>query len=184
MAVLRSGSPRPATAVQVVIATLTPLVGVGLAYVLWWIGDRLLYVGPLDRAKFGWIVVVPVWSLTPPAAAYVWRALNPRQSAAAAGVVGLILTAAAAFLYWLASAFPDCQFGAVRTPAEWIIPSLMVGVVTGAGFGAVCLGTAAVARRARWWAALLIGAGSALAVVFVTLLVAAPFMSGGCQRPP
>src|SRR5919106_4121180 len=124
MAVLSSGGPRRATAVRLAIATLTPLVGVALAYVLWWISDRLLYIGPLDRAKFGWLVVVPVWSLTPVAAAFAWRALNPRQSAVVAGVVGLVLAASAAFLFWLASAFPDCQFGAGRSPPPRTGPSL------------------------------------------------------------
>lgn len=185
MAVLSSGGPRPASAVRLAIAALTPLAGVALAYVLWWISDRLLYIGPLDRAKFGWLIVVPVWSLTPVAAAYAWRPLNRSQSAVAAGVIGLLLTAAAAVLFWLATAFPNCEFGAVRSPAEWIIPSLIVGLVIGAGFAAACLGAAAVARRARWWAALLVGAGSAFALVFVALLIAVPFlMSGGCQRTP
>ena len=56
MAVLSGGSS-PATQVRLAIAMLTPLVGVALAYGLWWISDRLLYIGPLDRATFGWLVV-------------------------------------------------------------------------------------------------------------------------------
>jgi hypothetical protein len=184
MAVLSGGS-RPAVSVRVVIATLTPLAGAALAFGLWWISDRLLYIGPLDRAQFGWLVVVPVWSLTPVAAAYSWRTLDPRQSWVAAGVIGLILAVASAVLFWMATAFPNCEFGAVRSPAEWVIPSVIVGLVIGAGFAAACLGATAVARRARWWAVLLAGAGSAFALVFVAILVAVPFlMSGGCQRPP
>jgi hypothetical protein len=183
--VLSSGGPRQVTAARVAIAALTPLVGVALAYALWRISDRLLQIGPLDRAMFGWLVVLPIWSLTPVAAAYAWRPLSSRQSAAAAVVVGLVLTAAAAVLFWLAAAIPNCEFGSVRAPEEWIIPSLVVGVVNGGGFAAACLGAAAVARRTRWWAALLVGAGSAFTLMFVALLVAAPFvMSGGCQRPP
>ncbi len=185
MAVLSSSSPRAATAVRLVIAALTPLTGIALAYVLWWISDRLLYIGPLDRATFGWLIVVPIWSLTPMAAAYAWRPLNRRQSAVAAGVIGLLLAASAAVLFWLATAFPNCEFGAVHSAAEWIVPSFIVGLVIGAGFAGTCLGAAAVARRGHWWATLLVGAGSASALVFFTFLVAAPFlMSGGCQRPP
>jgi hypothetical protein len=179
-----SGGSRPATQARLATAVLTPLVGVALAYGLWWISDRLLYNGPLDRAQFGWLVVVPVWSLTPVAAAHAWRTLNSRQSTVAAGVVGLLLTVASAVLFWAASAFPNCEFGAVRTPGEWVIPSVIVGLAVGAGFAAACLGATAVAKRARWWAVLLVGAGSAFALVFVAILVAAPFlMSGGCQRP-
>jgi hypothetical protein len=171
----------------VTIATLTPLIGVVLALVLWWISDRLGPIGPLDRAKFGWLVVVPVWSLTPVAAAHAWRTLDRRQSAVAAGVVGLVLTVASAVLYWVASAFPDCQFGAVRSPAEWIAPAFAVGVVIGAGFVAACLASAAVLRRGHRWIALVVGGGPAFALIFAALLVASLLVgigSGTCQRPP
>jgi hypothetical protein len=183
MALLNS-DPRPTTAVQVALAAAAPLAGVALAYGLWWICDRLLYIGPMDRAKFGWLVVVPVWSLTPVLAAPFWRQLNPRQTVAVAAIVGLVLAASAALLFWLAAAAPDCEFGAVRSPAEWVLPSLIIGLVVGGGFAAACLGTTAVARRLRWWAVLLVGAGSAFALVFVAIMVATPFiLSGGCQRP-
>ncbi len=170
---------------RLAIAAAAPLAGVALVYLLWWISDRLLYIGPLDRATVGWLVVVPVWALTPTIAAYAWRPLNAGQTAAAAGGVGLFTTAFATFLFWLASASPGCQFGAVRSPAQWIIPSLIVGVVIGGGFATTCFGTVAMLRGGRWWSALLVGALSAVTLVFLAILVAAPFiMSGGCQRPP
>jgi hypothetical protein len=179
------GGSRRTYRAWVVIAVATPLASVALAYALWWISDRLIYIGPLDRAKFGWLVVVPVWALTPLVAAFAWRPLNTRQSAGAAGIVGLVITASAAVRLWLAAAFPACEFGAVRSPAEWILPSVIVGVVIGGGFAATCLGTAAVLRRWQWWSALLVGAPSAVALVFLAGLVAVPFiMTGGCQRPP
>lgn len=178
-------STRHVAPARLAIAAATPLAGVALAYLLWWISDRLLYIGPFDRATFGWLVVVPVWALTPVVAGYAWRPLNAPQTAAAVAMVGLVITAIATSLLWLASAFPDCEFGAVRSPAEWIVPSVVVGVVIGGGFAAACLGTAAAVRRGRWWSAFLVGAGSAVALVFLAILVAAPFIvSGGCQRPP
>jgi len=183
MAVLSGGS-RQAGSLRVALAALVPLAGAALAYALWSISDRLLYVGPLDRAQFGWLVVVPVWSLTPVAAAYALRTLDRSVRAKAATVIGLILAVASAGLFWSASAFSNCEFGAVRSPGEWVIPSLVVGLVIGGGFAAVCLGATAVARRARWWVVLLAGAGSAFALVFLAILIATPFlMSGGCQRP-
>ena len=176
--------PRRAAWARVVIAAAAPLAAVALAYLLWWISDRLVVIGPLDRAAFGWLVVVPVWALTPTIAAYAWRALEGEETSLVAAAVGLVIAALAALLFWLAAAFLDCEFGAVRTPAEWILPSVIVGLVIGGGFAATCLLTVAVARRGRWWSALLVGAGSALALVFLAILVAAPFvMSGGCQRP-
>ena len=186
MAALSGDGPRRATNRRVAIAMLTPLAGVTIAYALWSISDRLLYIGQLDRAKFGWLVVVPVWSLTPVAAAYVWQALNRRQSGAAAAVVGLTLAVAATALVWLATAFPDCQFGAVRTPADLVLPSVLVGVVIGGGFAGICLASAALLRRGRRWSALFAGAGSAFALVFVAVLVyASVFMPPAvCNRPP
>jgi hypothetical protein len=186
MAVLSDPS-RSATPVRWAVALLTPLAGVVLAYVLWWISDRLLYIGPLDRAKFGWLVVMPVWSITPVAAGYAWRTLDQRQSAVAAGVVALTLTAASAVLFWIAIAFPNCQFGAVRTPAEWIVPSVVVGIVIGGGFAASCLASTATLRRGHRLITLVVGGGSAFVLIFAALLVATLFIgigTGTCQRPP
>jgi hypothetical protein len=174
-----------ATLGRVVAAIGVPLAGVALAYALWFISDRLLYIGPLDRAAFGWLVVIPVWCLTPVLAAVVWHPLGPRLTAAVATVFGLTLSVTAAVLFWLSVASSDCEFGALRSPDEWVWPSLVIGLVIGGGLAAACLGTTAVAQQRRWGTVLLVGAGSALALVFVAILVATPFlMSGGCQRPP
>jgi len=82
-------------------------------------------------------------------------------------------------------AYSGRMLEALRSPAGWVLPSVVVGLMIGAGFGATCLGAAAVARRANWWVTLLTGVGSALALVFVTTSIAAPLlMGGGCQRPP
>jgi hypothetical protein len=169
---------------RIALAAAAPLGAVALAYGLWWISDRLLYIGPLDRAKFGWLVVVPVWSLTPVLAALIWRPLTPRQTGAVAALVGTVLSASAGLLFWFAATAADCQYGAVRSPDEWVLPSLIIGLVVGGGFAAACLAATETARRTRWWAALLVGAISAFALVFMAILVATPFiLSGGCQRP-
>jgi len=178
-------SPSLARLGRVAAAAMLPLAGAGLAYLLSWVSDRLLYIGPFDRAAFGWFVVVPVWALTPLAAAVAWRAIDARDAAWAAAVAGLVISAVATSLFWLAVAFPACDFGAMRTPAESILPSLIVGVVVGAGLAATCLATTAVLRGGRLWSALLVGAGSAVGLVFLAALVATPLiLSGGCLRPP
>jgi hypothetical protein len=182
-----NAEPRSANPVRAAIAVLTPLLGVAIAYVLLWVSDRLLYIGPLDRAKFGWLVVVPIWSLTPVAAALAWRPLDSRQSAAISGVTGLILSAASAVLVWLGNAFTNCQYGAVRTPAEWIGPSVAVGLVIGGGFAITCLITTVLMRRRPGWVAAVVGAGTAFALIFAALLVFTMIIglgSGTCQRPP
>jgi hypothetical protein len=182
-----ASTPRSPNGIRWGVATLTPLAGVAVAYGLWWMSDRLIQIGPFDRATFGWVVVVPLWALTPAAAAFAWRGLTFRQSAITAVAVGGILASVAALLFWSANAFPDCEFGALRTPAEWILPSIAVGAVMGGGFAATCLACAALLREGRRGAAVLVGAATAFSLIFVTLAVMAMLLgigSGVCQRPP
>jgi hypothetical protein len=70
----------PTAGRRVWLAIVAPLVVVDVAYLLWAVSDRLLYVGPLDRATFGWLVVVPVW-LAAPIAAAIGRVALIRVSA-------------------------------------------------------------------------------------------------------
>ena len=168
------------------IGVAIPLAGVGLTYLLWWISDRLVVIGPIDRATFGWLVVVPIWALTPTMAAYAWRRFEPEDTWLIAAVVGLVIATLAALLFWLAVAFPDCEFGAVRTSAQSILPSTILGVVIGADFAGTCLGSTALLRSGRRWSSLLVGAGSAFALIFVAILVAGLSLgigTGICQRP-
>ena len=46
---------------RVALGVAVPLVLLALVYALWWVSNELLYVGPLDRAAFGWSVVIPLW---------------------------------------------------------------------------------------------------------------------------
>jgi hypothetical protein len=157
-----------------------------LAYGLWWISDRLLYIGPLDRAAFGWAVVVPVWASAPIAAAFAWRGLSQRGIAVAALVVGCTIAALAALLFWLAVAHPDCGFGAVRSPIDWVLPSLIVGMVIGAGPPVSGLLAVKLLRQGHLWRAALLGLAAELALVFVAIIVAGTLLMGGigaCNRP-
>ena len=45
---------------RLVLAALLPLAVLGVVYAIWWISDRLVIIGPIDRATFGWLVVVPL----------------------------------------------------------------------------------------------------------------------------
>ena len=81
-----------------VVAVVVPRALAGLAYVLWWISDRRPYVGPLDRAAVGWVVVVPVWIAAHVAAGFVWRTLDRRTTLVIAALVGTVIGAAAALL--------------------------------------------------------------------------------------
>jgi len=176
---------RRSSAVRVWLAVTVPLGLVALAWGLWSISDRLGSIGPLDKAKFGWLVVIPIWVLTPVVAGYAWRRLSHAELRLSATLVGVLVAAFATALMWAAVAHPACEFGAVQTPAELLVSSLVVGFVIGGGLAGSALAALAMLRRARPWAALAVGAGSGFLLVFLAILAATPFFLGpACQRPP
>jgi hypothetical protein len=175
------GRPTGGQAVRFGLGVAVPLAVVALAYGLWWISDRLLYIGPLDRATFGWAVVIPVWLSAPIAAGYAWRRLTARGITMAAIVVGAAVSSITAVLFWQAVAHPDCR--AVRAPIDWVLPSLFIGGLIGSGLAASGLLAAALFRRKDPWAAALAGAGAELALLFVAILAATALVLGpNCQR--
>jgi hypothetical protein len=162
-----------------------PLAVAAAAYVLWWVSDRLLYIGPIDRAAFGWAVVIPVWLTAPIAAGFAWKRFSSSESTIATSVVAAIIGIAAAILFWQSVSFPNCEFGAVRTPSDWVVPSLIVGAVIGGGLGGSALLAARVVQSGRRWRGALIGVSTEVVMVLVAILVAGIMLIGpGCQRPP
>jgi hypothetical protein len=167
------------------LAVAIPLLVAALAYVLWLISDRLLFVGPLDRATLGWVVVLPVWAGAPLAAGLTWLDLSASARRLVAMICALAVGGVAAVLFWQAVAAPACQYGPVREPAEWLLPSIALGALVGGGFGFSGLAACIQIREDRRWRALMIGAGTQVAVVFVAILVVSALSpGGGCQRPP
>jgi hypothetical protein len=167
-----------------VLAVVVPLGVVVAAYALWWISDRLVTIGPLDRAAFGWGVVIPVFVAAPVVAGFVWRRLLPRQALLAAAVVAAAIGCGAAILFWAAVSFPDCEFGAIRGPVDWVLPSLILGGVIGAGLAASGLLASRFARDGQPWRAVIAGIGAEVAMVAVAILVGGLLLLGpGCQRP-
>ncbi len=168
----------------ILAAIVLPLAVAATACALWWISDRLLYVGPLDRAAFGWVVVIPTWIAAPLVAGLVWRRLDPGTTRAAAVAIAVLVASVAAVLLWQAIAFPACEFGSVHTPQEMIPPSLLFGAVVGGGFALSGLVATGFARRGRPVAALVVGAGTELLMVAAALLVVGATLVGPfCQRP-
>ena len=95
--------------VSSVLAYGAPLAVVGLAATLWLISDQLVSVGPIDRATFGWAVVVPLWSAAPVAAGFAWQRLSSEARRRAAVACGLVVGAPVSILAWQAAAFPACS---------------------------------------------------------------------------
>ncbi len=166
---------------RVALGTAIPLAVVALAYALWWVSDRLLY----DRAAFGWAVVIPVWLAAPVAAGFAWRGLTARASNIAAVVVGTVIAGVTAVLFWEAVAYPDCAHGATHTPGDWVLPSLVLGLVIGGGLAVSALIASRFVHQGRPWRAVVFGAGTEIVMVFAAILVAGLVLLGpGCQRPP
>jgi hypothetical protein len=155
-----------------------------VAYALWWVSDRLGYIGPLDKAAFGWVVVIPVWIASPVVAGFAWRVLDRRTTLVVAALVGTMIAATAALLLWQAIAFPACETGAVHNPLEMALPSLLFGAAVGGGVGLSGLVSARFAQQGRPIAALVLGAaGEALMVAVAILVVGATLVGPFCQRP-
>lgn len=171
---------------QVSMAVIVPLAVLALAYGLWVLSDRLLYIGPLDRATFGWLVVVPVWLLAPVAAGFVSGRLRPGQRLVAAIVVSVVVAGFAAILFGIATMEPDCQFGPRQSaPSSWLW-SVILGVVIGSGVGLSSLLAARFVRARHPWRAVIFGASAELAMAGLAIVVTTAILIGsaGCERPP
>lgn len=127
------------------MAILAPLLVLGSAWVLWTISDRAVWIGPMDRAFFGWAVVVPLFVVTAPVAAVAWRRFEPRPRAFAALTLAgaVVLTCTVLLARDIGSA--ACPTEPLRTVLEGVAAGLLVGLVGGS-----CLATAGVVgARAR-----------------------------------
>ena len=174
--------PSLRTSLRLALGIAVPLVIVALAWGLWWISDQLLYIGPLDRATFGWAVVIPIWLAAPVAAGFAWSRLSTRDGTLAALVVGIAIGLIAAAVFWQSVIHPDCV--PTRTPADWLLPSLLLGGSIGGGLAASALLSSRLVRQGRRLGAVIVGSGTEIVLVFATILfVAGPLLAvPGCDR--
>ncbi|HET9852606.1 MAG TPA: hypothetical protein VFP56_08900 [Candidatus Limnocylindrales bacterium] len=158
---------------------------VAAGFGLWWLSDQLLSIGPLDRATFGWAVVVPIWLGVPLGAAVASRGLDARVRTRMATVLGLIVAGIGALLLWRGLAFPICENGAVRGPESWIAPALVLGAVVGGGLAVSSTLAGSQLAEGHRLMAVIAGAGAQAAFLVVGILVfsAVSLTMAGCQRP-
>lgn len=182
---VESGAP-PAGSDRVALGIALPLLFVSLAYGLWWISDQLVVIGPLDRASFGWIVVVPLWLSAPVAAGFSWRSLSATQTRLAALLVGASISAGAALVYWQSIGTPfDCGFGTVTPPIDFLPQTLLVGVIVGGGLVLDGLLVARLARLGvRWWAVIVGGMTEVVMVALAFIALYATWEGHTCFLPP
>lgn len=128
---------------DLLVAIAIPLALLALAYALWAISDRLLWIGPFDRAAFGWTFVAPLSWLAPGIAGLAWSRMPRGRQVAATLVVGGIVALVSGVLLANGIDFANCA--PVTSIAEVLPASLAIGVVIGLG---PALGALAAARVA------------------------------------
>ena len=172
----------------VVAGVLVPAAVATVAYVLWRISDALLTIGPLDRAQFGWVVVVPVWLLTPVVAAFMWGRLTPAHAMQAAIWLNLLVAAIAAWLLWrsIVDGGQGCEFGPAVSPETRAVQSIWIGLVIGLDPALAGLIGRRFAIRGAVWRTIATAIGVGFALLWVAVLLGAAIASSsiGCNRPP
>ena len=138
-------------------AVLAPIFVVAAAYGLWWASDRILYVGPFDRAQFGWLVVVPTMLAAPVVAGLVWADLGDRQATGAAAVAAAAVGLAARGRLqpavvngrdtWVLAPLDQHDRQVRAALADWIPPEAHCLAVTGGAELAMLAPAVAVAWR-------------------------------------
>jgi hypothetical protein len=134
-----------------IVGIAGPLAMFALLFVLWLASDRLVQIGPLDRGLFFWVVLLPLWCLSPSLAALLWRWLGPGVDRPASITLGLALAIVAAAILWIAGTADQaaCEHGP-RTAAEGLIaPMGLLGVLIGSGWALCALVATWLISRGR-----------------------------------
>jgi hypothetical protein len=163
--------------IHLLIAIAIPLALLALAYALWAISDRLLQIRPLDRAAFGWIVVVPISSLAPGVAGLAWAPMPASRQRIAAILVGGVVALVSGILLAYAIDYMNCA--PVTSWTDDLPASLAVGLAFAAGPVLGGLVAASIARgvTGMWRIPAALAAGAIIGVVglFAAILTFAAF---------
>ena len=133
---------------------------------VWAVSDRLVYVGPFDRAQVGWAVAVPLFLLAPVAAGLAARSVGTRLAMAVAATIAAAI-AALVILGLSATAQIGCE---QVTRAEAAARALPVAMTAAGGFLAA-VGTTIAARPRGTAVAVTAGILAGIAGGVTTLLV-------------
>jgi hypothetical protein len=162
---------------------IAPVIVVAVAFVLWLVSDRLMFVGPLDRATFGWLFVVPLWAAAPTFAGFSWRGFAPRQRVRWAVSGGLAIGTVAAILLWQSVATPVVDCVPTHTPLGLVLPAVLVGALIAAGFALACWFGSLEIAAGRIGRGVIYGAVAQLLVIPLATILATTLFFGLCQRP-
>jgi hypothetical protein len=151
---------------------------------VWYVSDRLIFVGPFDRAQIGWAVVVPLFALAPGIAGLAERRDELEESSRLAAnltVVGLGLGATMAVL--ATETIASCR--PVASPLDILLQALVTGLLAAAAFAVPYRVAAYLSTRVRPWQAVVPAAGLCLLIAGIMLFVFSMFLfpTLSCARP-
>ena len=151
---------------------------------VWYVSDRLIFVGPFDRAQIGWAVVVPLLALAPGVAGLAEGQEEFEESSrlvANLTTVGIGMAATTTVLATVT--FANCR--PVTNPLDILPQALVTGLLAAAAFAVPYRVAAYLSRRVRPWQAVVPAAGLWLLMagllVFVNFLFLFPALS--CAKP-
>jgi len=159
---------------------IAPLLVVG-GIALLKVSDVLLYIGPFDRASFGWAVPIPMILVAPAVSGLVARWSRRRPAvwmlAASGAALGLFVIA-------VLMATID-RIGCNTNPGTQAILAMVAPIGAMVATGYVGAGLVAMRQRDRPVVGMLYGVSTAIAVGFVTLVVfGLEFQAGTCVPVP
>ena len=155
-----------------------------LAVAIWFVSDRLVVIGPFDRAKIAWAVVLPLLALAPGVAALAGSgSTSPGLARLVVAVTSIVTGIVVVFGLASAITFIDCR--PATGPLEVVPRTLPTAFVFGIGFAisaAAAWGTALHGRRL-----VAVAVGAAVWIVMAAIGLFAFFVSFpplSCGAPP
>jgi len=155
------------------------LVVVGLTLLK--VSDELVFIGPFDRAQFGWAVPIPLLMLAPAAIGLAARTSGVEAARAAATVTGLILGVPVGIGLFVSMR----QVGCDQYPDTLAILFASVPVPLVLGLGWAAAGRFAIRFADRPILAVVAGVGGAILAGIAMILAWAAFFPGlSCAYVP
>jgi hypothetical protein len=154
-----------------------------LALAIWFVSDRLVVIGPFDRATIGWAVVLPLLVVAPGTAALAGSSSTSQGLARLVVAVTSIVTGMIV-VFGLASAitFVDCR--PATGPLEVVPRTLPTAFVFGSGFAISVAAAWGPALHGRRLVAVIVGAAVwIVAAVLGLLALFASFPPLSCGAP-
>ena len=127
--------------------------------------------------------MLPLWLSGPIVAGLMWQRLPPGRRRGVAWAYGSAITVVSAGLFWVAVGQTVCASGPARSPGDWIVPSILMGLTVGIGVAVTSLLVVTVADNGKRRTAVIAGATAELLFVFGAFAMLAAASAGGvCAR--